>query len=398
METLMPMQTGILGDVDPPTLGDVVEMHRAPYVLRARGGKISKVSAEKVPLPYDPQGHTQSANVCITADGTLYVSQSACACVSTDGGRTWETHPVSAPGLGHWKALDDGTLIFVSVACGEGETGPATVWASADMGRTWDRLTEFPVEVPGGYRERYAHWGLRRLPDQTLIFGMDIRNCVYEYDARDKLPGEHHGRYLSGVNTLIHFHSRDGGRTWDGPFKVIDWGSEGGIAVLPSGRWLASARYQGRPALPSDPPDLPKKLGSPEGGLYKHLFLTHSDDRGRTWQDLRQLTTVFGQCFGTPAALPDGTVVVVHDTRYGPGPRCGRAMISHDEGATWEKEVYYLFCGTAQSGYSHSVVLDDGTILTVAGTSDREDGDPGSWDNWTGYSDLTVIRWRPAKD
>ena len=66
-------------------------------------------------------------------------------------------------------------------------------------------------------------------------------------------------------------------------------------------------------------------------------------------------------------------------------------------GQTWENEVYYLYYGLAQSGYSQSVVLDDGTILTVAGTSDRLDGNPGDWNNWTGHCDLTAIRWQPVR-
>ena len=105
---------------------------------------------------------------------------------------------------------------------------------------------------------------------------------------------------------------------------------------------------------------------------------------------------MFGQCYGFPAPLSDGTVAVVHDTRYGPGPESGRAMISRNEGAAWADEAYYLWYGLAASGYSQSVVFDDDTILTVAGLSDRTDGNPGNWNNWTGHSDVVAIRWRPA--
>jgi len=108
---------------------------------------------------------------------------------------------------------------------------------------------------------------------------------------------------------------------------------------------------------------------------YKHVFLVDSDDEGRSWQNFRQLTTVFGQCYGYPAALSDGTVVVIHDTRYGPGPPSGRAMISYDEGETWEDEVYYLCEGGA---YSASVVLEGDVILTIVGE--------------------TAIRWKPVRD
>ena len=100
------------------------------------------------------------------------------------------------------------------------------------------------------------------------------------------------------------------------------------------------------------------------------------------WTDFRQLTTTFGQCYGVPAALPDGTVVVVHSTPYGPGSRGSRAMISRDEGRTWQDETYYLTF-SEPSGYNHSLALTDGTILTVAARNDTEP--------------LTAIRWRPVK-
>ena len=390
MERLSDMPTGILGGVDAPTADHMACMQHGPYILRGHAGRITQVPAQKVVLPNDPQGHPQGANVALTADGTLYVAHSEGACISTDGGRTWALERFTAPEGGHFRPLDDGTLITATMDMGEGATDPVTVSASRDGGQTWQPLAQFPVEWPGGYKQRYAHWGLHRMPDQTLVYGMDIRGCTPDQDP------EH---YPDGLSTLIHYQSRDGGATWDGPFKVIDWGAEGGLAVLPSGRWLAALRYQGRPVLPTDPPGLCERLGAkPGGGMFlKHLFLSDSDDQGRTWHDLRQLCTVLGQCYGYPAALADGTVVVAHDTRYGPGPPSGRAMISRDEGQTWVDEVYYLYYGMAQSGYNQSVVLDDDTILTVAGTSDRTDGDAGNWNNWTGHSDLTAIRWRPVR-
>ncbi len=89
-------------------------------------------------------------------------------------------------------------------------------------------------------------------------------------------------------------------------------------------------------------------------------------------------------------------MVVIHDTRYGPGLPSGRAMISRDEGKTWQDEVYYTHYGKAVSGYTESVVLADGVILTIAGTSDHPDA-RYSWDAAVGQSDLTAIRWKPVK-
>ena len=73
----------------------------------------------------------------------------------------------------------------------------------------------------------------------------------------------------------------------------------------------------------------------------------------------------------------------------------GRATISHDEGRTWEDEVYCTHYGDPISGYSQSVVLDDGTILTIAGTCDYLPS-AMDWGAATGHTDMTAIRWRPV--
>lgn len=81
-------------------------------------------------------------------------------------------------------------------------------------------------------------------------------------------------------------------------------------------------------------------------------------------------------------ALKDGTVVVVHNTPYGPGDRGSRATINCDEGQTWDDEVYYLTY-SKESVYNQNVTLDDGTILTIAARNDTEP--------------YTAIRWKPSE-
>ena len=96
------------------------------------------------------------------------------------------------------------------------------------------------------------------------------------------------------------------------------------------------------------------------------------------------LTTVYGQTFGHPAVQSDGTVVVVHHTRYGPGRPGARALISRDEGKTWEDEVYYLDHSNVTGSYSASVVLEDDTIVTISASNN-------------GLTDLYAIRWKPME-
>ena len=133
--------------------------------------------------------------------------------------------------------------------------------------------------------------------------------------------------------------------------------------------------------------------GTDEGRGFKNVFVMDSADGGQTWSSPRMLCTVYGQTFGYPAVQSNGTVVVIHDTRYGPGPPGSRAMISRDEGRTWLDEVYYLDSTTFTGSYSASVVFADDTILSICGSSQA----PGSWDGVRDNTDMYAIRWQPVQ-
>ena len=75
-------------------------------------------------------------------------------------------------------------------------------------------------------------------------------------------------------------------------------------------------------------------------------------------------------------------------------------MISRDEGKTWEDEAYYIYAPGVTTdrgniGYSQSVLIEDGLILTIAGTTDTAGRNSHAAN--IGNSDLTAIRWRPLK-
>ena len=378
------LQTGFLGGIKNVTVDDLVAMQDGNYILHAKDRLLTKAPVEKSRLPFDPEFHPQGGEIFRASDHLIYVKQATIMSGSTDAGRTWTSWEIERREEidDKWQVLNDGTFIRLSMTLGEGAKDHAKVYRSCDEGRTWEPIAEIPIEVPGGYKTRYAHWRMTKLPDDTLFYCMDLRDDEYGGD-----------RFLSAGTVLTAYRSADKGKTWEGPIKVCEWVAEGGIAQLPSGQLLAGVRYQ-RPLLPTDLPAMRQVSGDERG--FKHHFLIDSDDGGRTWQNLRPLTTIYGQCYGYPAAQSDGTVIVIHDTRYGPGPDAARAMISRDEGRTWEDEVYYVFFGEGGTGYSESIVLDDDTILTVGGTSTHPDA-KRYWNASIGYSHLTAIRWKPVK-
>ena len=385
-DTNIKLKTDQLGDVEHPSEQQLDEMHARQFILRARDGRLTKVWAEKSRLPFDREFHPQGGILYRAHDLLIYAKQKTTLSKSTDGGRTWTSWKIEPPPAGEsekWQVSKDGTFVRVSMTTGEGVTGPAKVCRSRDEGRTWQKIAELPIEVRGGYKARYAHWRMTKLPDDTIFYGIDLRD--------DKYGGD---RFLSAGTVLTVWRSTDKGETWQGPIKICNWVAEGGIAQLPSGKLLASVRYQ-RGTLPTDTPAVRQLSGDKRG--FKHHFLVESDDGSLTWKNLRPLTTVYSQCYGYPAAQSDGTVVVIHDTRYGPGPDAARAMISYDDGKTWENEVYYVYFGKGQSSYSQSIVLDDDTILTLGGTSTHPDTKK-RWDASIGHSHLTAIRWKPVKE
>ena len=380
------LETGYMGGVDTITRADLLAMQSGQYVFHARGGRLTKIPVEKSLVPRDPKGHNQAVSLSLASDGTAYVSQATTMSKSEDGGRTWKAHPVSEGGAA--QVLSDGTFLRASADSGPGAEGPGKVTASTDEGRTWKKWAEVEIDLPVQHSARAFPRSLTRLPDDVLLWAVQAREIEYKGTSAAEQT-----RYVPGITYLFSYRSIDSGRTWDGPAPMQASGSEGGTTRLSSGRLLATVRYQ------------------PPG--YKHIQLNESGDGGRTWENLRLLTTVFGQCHGVPTALPDGTVVVIHDHRYGPdgvkppdipmnekvaspGVPGGRAMVSRDEGRTWEDEVYYLYYGDSDTGYSQSAVLDDGTILSIVGTCDYP-GAATQWDGATGRSDLTAIRWRPVE-
>ena len=383
--------TDRVGGVDIPSAETLKSMHQSRYILRAAEGKLTKVPAEKTLLPHSDDMSPQRAQVDIGPDGTIYVRQSQILCKSSDAGHTWRSTPIDpkvATGLGEkWKVLRDGTFICVFMAAGAGPREPAFVRASQDEGQTWTDRARIPIEmdVPTNdkpYTMRFCDMDLNRWGNDTLLWGFTVRNVDGTTETK----------------TLFCFRSTDGGHTWQGPIRMIDYGSEGAQTLLRSGRVFGTVRYQ-RPELPGDTQETLAHIRTPQvpdrdpPRAFKNCFVTDSDDGGLTWSPPRMLTTVHGQPFGAPAAQSDGTVVVIHDTRYGPGHPGSRAMISRNEGRTWLDEVYYLDTTEFTGSYSASLVLDDDTILSICGSSQAGN----DWDAVKAATDLYAIRWKPVK-
>ena len=369
------MDTGMLGGVT-ATPEELAAMQKGPYILHARGGRLTKVPVEKIALPRDPQGHVQRLCLVDAPDGTIYAAQHTIISKSTDGGRTWEHLQRDPTPFGGWRLqfTEDGTMLNIS------GSAPHTVWASEDDGETWEHIGQIDAPSSGTTELGFS---VTRRTDGTLLVPVLHREAQ---------TSEDHSTVLSGANTCYVYRSADGGRTV--PYRSVlgDWCHEVNVAALPTGRLLAVIRYQ-RGYLPDDPPDLGERTGATAFGSrfpYKHVFLADSADGGTTWTRPRPLTTVFGQCYGSGVGLSDDRVVVVHDHRYPRDVSSARAMVSRDGGQTWEDEVYYLRHGDV-AGYAATISLDGEQMFTLTGSCY---GDVEQWDGLIGRSDFVLIRWR----
>lgn len=72
------LKTACLGGADIPSANTLETMHHSPYILHARGGRLSEVPVEKVLLPSDRETSPQAIQLVKASDS------------SSQAGNSWE--------------------------------------------------------------------------------------------------------------------------------------------------------------------------------------------------------------------------------------------------------------------------------------------------------------------
>ncbi len=205
--------------------------------------------------------------------------------------------------------------------------GGSYVRVSRDGGMTWGETVRVPVSAP--------HGPVRRRDGSLLYFGRVLNNI-----GPDDFGGDN--------AEICAYESRDEGKTWDLLGRVpLDpaWRDpcEPHVLELENGRLLGMIRVE-----------------DPDVQLTN--FITFSDDGGRTWTMPKPLGTN-----GAPPHLlrhSSGAVVLTYGRRTAPFGQ--RALVSRDNGETWEDE--YVIRDDAENGdlgYPSTAELPDGSLLTV---------------------------------
>ena len=261
---------------------------------------------------------------------------------SDDEARSW-----SQPRVIHWGderpeplCLGGQRLVLIP------RDDPGFISVSEDGGETWGEKIPFPTLADGTNRQTFRH-GTALVEDQTItgIFFAE---------------GQRHDGW-SGYSLLRR--SRDGGRAWgEEAWLPPEWQtSEGAVTRARDGSLVIALRTAQAPGLPS------------YCDHFRRITTARSTDDGRTWSD-HQVHFRYGKVHSELLTLKNGDILLTYAARMGELDGCLyhgiEAVLSHDDGRTWDWDNRFILFRWAMHQSTHSPVsieLTDGKILTLFG-------------------------------
>ena len=307
---------------------------------------------------------------------------------SNDLGATWSflRRPTRGPGVTRGgfglTYLGNGRLFFDVHHSMEPEEGNQKITFSHDYGRTWSRPVVKPLAPGGGM---WINWD-QYLVDKDPETGKTTR--IWGTGGNGKGTYKPFLWFTHGTQALLR-SSMDGGRTWSTGRFIPEWrgAHETAIARAKNGDMVVTCR-----------PDPLRKFYQgvklPNIDHYCGFGVSISKDNGHTWSRYTDnMIYGWGRHHSSMVVMPNGDIVMTHVVRVGypdtPDgfPQFGiEAIVSHDNGKTWDldhKYILALWKGQISTKESRgwftspspkstcSVLLPDGTILTAFGTGHR---------------------------
>ncbi len=287
------------------------------------------------------------------------------------GGRmliTWFSHPASTYQKDFFVGIKNsaqpieagptiGMLSMYAYLKPQYAHGGSFVRVSEDYGYTWSDPIQLPISAPHGPS---------LCADGTLLYlGKEMYSAGMEQPETAK--------------AIAAYASTDGGYTWQrrgacekpaDAALVWDNFHEPHVIELPDGTLLGAIRAEGAAITP---------------GFT--IYTTTSKDQGKTWSEWRNI----GVSGSPPHLLRHSSGAVICSFGRREAPFGERAVVSYDNGETWEDE--YILDDRAEGGdlgYPASVELDDGSIVTVY-YQKAYDNDAGRYD---GKTSILCTRWR----
>lgn len=180
--------------------------------------------------------------------------------------------------------------------------------------------------------------------------------------------------------------SKDGGKSWSEPRRMFDFGEKENLytdyckaTALPDGR-IAAIGY----AYLRNDPEMP--IGNPATGgtLDDFVFFSVSDDGGKSWSKVKEIECSWGPHVEASApitVLKDGgwiTPITGFPDWEGKmhGKLCGRALVSRDEGRTWNDDAVCMeFESGAVTCYEQRMCqLESGAVICIGWNENVETG------------------------
>ena len=185
--------------------------------------------------------------------------------------------------------------------------------------------------------------------------------AVQFWGGRDESGAKADGTEDMGLAYTLR--STDGGATWSQRASICGLAGKSRLVRLRSGKLLACVQ-------------------NIKPGPYQMFYIAESRDGGVTWTDPREALAGQNPTTAGMLQLANGRVVLsfLYDAQPGTSPHeswyagCGmRAIVSHDEGKTWQNQVYVLTRthkpGAEPGGWGaylgDTVELVDGRLLTT---------------------------------
>jgi sialidase-1 len=199
-------------------------------------------------------------------------------------------------------------------------------------------------------------------PNYVDTAGMPFNNLEGPTDAPIEMPDGsvimaligYSPRGEVGNHASVLVRSTDQGKSWnyvstiaDDPSGKLGGFLEPGIVRTTTGRIIAAMRNH---------------------GTDQAIWVTHSDDNGKTWAPVRKTTMI-----GHPVDLiqiSDGRIMATYGIRNGRHTTPGgiRACFSTDNGETWDLQTEVQLRNDFLNwdiGYPESLQMPDGSVLTV---------------------------------
>ena len=296
---------------------------------------------------------------------------------SRDGGQTWLPREERNDIHGREFALtvlSDGSIIMpchflANDAFNKSGHTYSKVFRSGDNGKTWSETRIGPAPFPARASTQ-SDWTAFEIPDpqrpgkQLACIGVSIA----------------HGKQLAPKNVFL-WTSRDGGQTWD---RSLQPNTRNWIDV--DGFFCQSVTYPGERnrllhvvrvdrsgphwKLPVRPGE---KLATNDNADRSMLWI--STDAGHSWKKHKDggRFGTYGEMYPRFLKLADGRLLLTFTVRSGSTDGYGlglRAILSHDDGDTWDFRHDRLVIsdtntGASGGGFGNTVQLPDGSLVSV---------------------------------